>query len=233
MRCKSISKPMRIGLQSCETWRRTVAQRPYTSETMGHSEHPHSNFMILIKVSFLEAALGEYHSVVFLQISQQHKKIGKGRKPLEKRLILEAQLMTRKMGRAAIFQRIDEWAFTRSSRTKVTFSDSLICFYKSDLAHCKDENAQLDVLITTPVIQKRKDLLNYVFWYLLEIHRREEHPARPLTSLRKPNKFRKTRIGEDYGRSLRQYTEAFQGGRRESKGCQEESWSVLSWITAD
>lgn len=81
------------------------------------------------------------------------------------------------------YRRVDFHWIVKDKNYLLWFSDLLNDISRSSMAHSSDSSPHLDVNIVTHVTQKRKNISTYIYRYLLECHRTDEHPASALTGL--------------------------------------------------
>jgi dual oxidase len=86
----------------------------------------------------------------------------------------------------ATHRRVDFHWMVRDKNNLLWFSDLLNEVYRAQQA---DDNSELDIRINTYVTQKRKQISQHVFRWLLEKHRTDDSPESPITGLINPTHF--------------------------------------------
>ena len=81
-------------------------------------------------------------------------------------------------------RRVDFHWMVRDKNNLLWFSDLL-----NEVSREQPKSPDLDIRINTYVTQKRKQISQHVFRWLLEKHRTDEHPRSPITGLVNPTHF--------------------------------------------
>lgn len=89
-------------------------------------------------------------------------------------------------------RRIDFHWMVRDRNNLLWFSDLLNEVTRAQV----QDSSHLDIRIQTYVTQKRKQISEHVFRWLLELHRTDDHPKSPLTGLLNPTHFGRPELGQ-------------------------------------
>ncbi|KAM0287197.1 hypothetical protein ACHAQH_000511 [Verticillium albo-atrum] len=117
------------------------------------------------------------------------------------------------------YRRVDFHWMVRDRNYLSWLSDLLNEVSRSQEWHREHEDQpHLDIRIQTHVTAKRKELATYVYRWLLEMHRTDDHPASPLTGLLNPTHFGRPDFNDILDRHYEEMRAFRRSKREEARG---------------